>query len=171
MDERNTRYLPVPIKCDKCFSPQIQLKNEAEIYDKQRRDWPWVWHCNSCGAMVGCHVGTDKPLGYMANRAVRQKRSELHLLLDPLWKCQIFDRSLLYDGLAELLKIKPSICHISTLALHQLNTAIAATQILYNENARAIKQFERKQRADAKRKEDRNARRNKRRKRNIRPID
>lgn len=46
-----------------------------------------VWLCRGCGARVGCHPGTSRPLGNPADAATRRARITLHNdMLDPLWK-------------------------------------------------------------------------------------
>lgn len=45
------------------------------------------WVCPTCGARVGCHPGTKRPLGIPANAELRRARLILHeRLLDPLWQ-------------------------------------------------------------------------------------
>lgn len=166
--ERKGHLIP-PNKCDKCKSWNIALLNEAELYEKQRRIWPWVWYCYSCRAMVGCHYGTSNPLGYMADRNTRLKRARLHDLIDPLWKCEIFKREMLYEMIAELLDIDPRKCHISTLTFQQLTFAIRECTPLFNQHKRQLEKYERKQRADAKLAADKLARIVNRRNRNLRP--
>lgn len=35
---------------------------------------------------MGCHPGTDTPLGHMADKATRQARKRAHDVFDALWK-------------------------------------------------------------------------------------
>src|SRR5258707_499472 len=43
------------------------------------------WLCG-CGAFVGCHPGTSRPLGAPSNAALRRAKTAAHYNLDPLWK-------------------------------------------------------------------------------------
>jgi hypothetical protein len=166
--DRKYNAIDIPTRCDTCWSTDIAFKNEAELYDKQRRDWPWIWHCNKCDAIVGTHPGTNMPLGYMANKDIRNKRGKLHRLLDPLWQAKIYDRDVLYDALAHLLNMEPQECHVSTLRPKQLTIAINEMQVVYDSNKREIEKWEKKQRADAKLRADKLARLDKRRNRKLR---
>lgn len=69
--------------------------------------------CAPCGAWVGCHLGTEKPLGVPANAATRQARIQAHDVFDPIWKTGRMDRQAAYAWLAGLLGIRPEACHIS----------------------------------------------------------
>lgn len=57
------------------------------------------WKCGTCGNYVGCHHKTadrTKPLGCIPTPEIRQARSRLHALLDPLWKSGQFTRKHIY---------------------------------------------------------------------------
>lgn len=44
-----------------------------------------IWRCHVCDAHCGCHPGTELPLGRPGNAELRNARSEVHKILDPLW--------------------------------------------------------------------------------------
>ena len=44
------------------------------------------WRCTPCEAWVGCHRGTSRPLGELADRETRHARLRAHAIFDPLWK-------------------------------------------------------------------------------------
>ena len=44
------------------------------------------WLCDDCGAYVGCHAGSIKPLGTPADAYTRRARQTLHRQLDRLWQ-------------------------------------------------------------------------------------
>lgn len=47
------------------------------------------WGCTrypECDGVVGCHPGTEKPLGELADKATRTARKEAHDAFDALWK-------------------------------------------------------------------------------------
>lgn len=75
----------------------------------------------SCGAYVGCHPGTEIPLGYPAGRETRRAREAAHEAFDRLWKRKAQRdkmaagkaRGLGYKWLGEMLGIAPADCHIS----------------------------------------------------------
>ena len=51
-----------------------------DLWDKK------YWSCVPCGAYVGCHPGTDKPLGCIADKELRRLRVEAHERFDRLWR-------------------------------------------------------------------------------------
>lgn len=76
---------------------EAELTDGAEVYP-HRLDLSAkkFWICRPCGACVGCHPGTTRPLGMLANAELRRARMLLHnRMLDPLW--QTADQ---YDGYA-----------------------------------------------------------------------
>lgn len=56
-----------------------------------------LWACpGRCEAWVGCHEGTKKPLGRLANKELRQWKVKAHAAFDPLWK-----RKMQRDGVSK----------------------------------------------------------------------
>lgn len=76
-------------------------------------DEAWFWQCPRCRAHVGCHAGTQRPLGRVANERTRKARRRAHLAFDPLWKDRLWPRSAAYKWLAARLGIATAVCHIS----------------------------------------------------------
>lgn len=72
--------------------------------------------CRPCDAYVGCHDGTDKPLGTLADRRLRRSRNRAHRAIDPLWvdaPNRKEARVSVYKALAEALGIEREDCHIA----------------------------------------------------------
>ena len=44
-----------------------------------------LYQCQNCNARVGCHRGTIRPLGDLANEVLRLKRIETHQVFDAYW--------------------------------------------------------------------------------------
>jgi hypothetical protein len=66
------------------------LVSGDQIYSSRGDLWAKkFWHCESCKAWVGCHDGTDVPLGRLANAALRHAKMEAHAVFDPLWRAKI----------------------------------------------------------------------------------
>lgn len=61
------------------------------------------WLCRPCNAYVGCHPGTERPLGPPAGPALRQLRLLAHEALDPLWQSGRFKRAQVYRELSRRL--------------------------------------------------------------------
>jgi len=88
------------ITCPYCKA-RAQLASAADVYRGGLASKK-VWVCSNfptCDAFVGVYEGTDKPLGTMANKALRNLRKTCHSKIDPLWRSGEFTRKDLY-GLA-----------------------------------------------------------------------
>ena len=71
-----------------------------------------IYQCQNCGARVGCHKGTDRPLGNVANEALRLKRMETHQVYDSFWRRRKMTRSQAYKWLARELGVPEKQAHI-----------------------------------------------------------
>ena len=103
-----------------------------EIYPLSERLWHKTFYvCWICDAYVGCHPGSDKPLGSLANAELRAARVKTHTLhFDPLWKNQrLFGygdaRRKAYEWLAGKLGIRVEDCHIGQFDLETCNKVMA----------------------------------------------
>lgn len=117
------------VKCGYC-DRQAKLVGAEKIYP-HRRDLAgrWFWDCDPCGAYVGCHPGTTKPLGRLANAELRRAKQSVHRVLDPLWKSGGMKRKEAYALLAKGLSIAPQNCHIG---MFDVPTCQAAILVLKN---------------------------------------
>lgn len=75
-------------KCRYCSNEAALTKYREADYPYQRNYGP-MWVCAPCKAWVGCHPGTEKPLGGLANKELRDLKMEAHRFFDPLWKKKI----------------------------------------------------------------------------------
>lgn len=104
----------MPVTCPYCNQP-AELVTGADIY-RYREDLAHLsfWKCAGCDAYVGCHKGTETPLGTLADEETRVARSRLHATFDPLWRERILfkSRKKAYAWLADQLKIPVDQCHI-----------------------------------------------------------
>lgn len=85
--------------------------------------------CIKCQAWVGCHPGTLRPLGRLANAELRAAKQRVHAILDPLWKVaekRGRARRHCYKRLAADLGIKPEDCHVGMFDTPTCERAIAA---------------------------------------------
>ena len=91
------------------------------------------YRCISCDAHVGCHPGTDKPLGSLADSNLRSLRSKLHSIFDPLWKEGIWGtRRQAYLKLSYLLGIELNECHIGKFNVDQCKKAMIIIETIIN---------------------------------------
>lgn len=100
------------ISCPYCSRRAI-LVTGATIYP-HRKDLhdKHFYQCSPCDAYVGCHPGTTKSFGRLANLPLRMARSKAHAAFDPFWKTDLMTRKGAYTWLAEQLGIKVNDCHI-----------------------------------------------------------
>lgn len=130
--------LPPPELCDACCSCNVELTTNDRIYGRIYGNWPKIYYCKDCKAAVGCHPGTEIPLGRMADRRIRKLRANTHKVFDQLWKSGAMSRSKAYQWLAGSLQINVDDCHISWLSEQQLNFTIEAASKYYEENSEAL---------------------------------
>jgi hypothetical protein len=104
-----------------------KLADSQEIYGKS---YGPMWICRPCGAYVGCHKGTNKPLGTLANAETRELRKRVHAMFDPLWKSRRIHRTNAYGALAEEMRIERRHCHIGMFTSEQCRAAIEAIKTI-----------------------------------------
>lgn len=104
-----------------------QLVSGVEIYPHRSdlHHLPFYRCPGDCDAYVGCHEGTLKPLGRLANAELRHWKKRAHAAFDPIWERRwhikrqkdpkykkAMARGGRYKRLAELLEIPREECHI-----------------------------------------------------------
>ena len=114
-------------RCPYCGEEAV-LKDSKVIY---RRSYGMAWICwnyPQCDAYVGCHKGTDKPLGRLANKELREAKKAAHAAFDPLWlkaKDRRGERHKAYAWLAESLGIERDDCHIGMFDVETCKRVVA----------------------------------------------
>lgn len=73
------------LTCPYCLCAS-KLTTAAEVYDVADRPNNLMRVCYSCLAWVGCHSGTDRALGSLADDITRRARLAAHNHFDQLWK-------------------------------------------------------------------------------------
>ncbi len=90
------------MNCSYCGNPATYCSNEV-VYGLPYGKWPMIWFC-ACQpsyAYVGCHTGTNRPLGTMANAHLRSKRVIAHAAIDPIWEAGLLSRKEVYAWLSD----------------------------------------------------------------------
>ena len=68
----------------------IRLVPAADVYgsstERLGMQNEYLYQCQNCNARVGCHKGTTRPLGDVANEILRLKRIEAHQVFDAYWQ-------------------------------------------------------------------------------------
>jgi hypothetical protein len=106
--------LPKPVTCRYCDS-RVFIAHHKEVYGGLSfGSWPYVYLCESCGAYVGLHDGTDLPLGTLADAQLRESRKVNKRAFQSLLSIMAMDgvkRTQVYEWLAEKMEIPASECH------------------------------------------------------------
>lgn len=110
------------VTCPYCTKSAEFMESSATLY--AGRDYGPVYVCMPCEAWVGCHKGTTKPLGRLANRELRTWKIRAHRAFDPLWRELKMGRSGAYKMLAARMGIPKKKCHIGMFDIDQCRQAI-----------------------------------------------
>lgn len=100
------------LTCPYCGGAAV-LQDSAVLYHGHSYGNAWV--CENypeCDAYVGCHRGTDEPLGRLANWELREFKKAAHACFDHLWQDGPMNRTQAYAWLAAKLAIPEDDCHI-----------------------------------------------------------
>lgn len=83
-----------------------------------------IYQCQNCNARVGCHKGTIRPLGNVANEALRLKRIETHQIFDAFWREKRMSRTAAYKWLAKKMGLPEKHTHIGGFEMDQCQKVI-----------------------------------------------
>lgn len=119
--------------CAYCGAEAVLLKSSAPLYSG--RDYGPAWACKCGGgswvAWVGCHDGTYKPLGRLADQELRRAKIAAHAAFDPIWKARVKAgekkapaRGSVYKWMAEQLGIPRDQMHIGLLDVDQCKRVV-----------------------------------------------
>lgn len=97
------------MNCPYCQKPVGFIKTSESVY---RKDYGPLYICRPCEAWVGCHPGTDKPLGRLADKDLRIWKRNAHAAFDPIWREGKCTRKNAYLWLSGQLGISVNECHI-----------------------------------------------------------
>ena len=83
-----------------------------------------IYLCQNCNARVGCHKGTNRPLGNVANEVLRLKRRETHQVFDSFWQKNGMSRTRAYKWLASQMNLSEKDAHIGGFEMDQCQQVI-----------------------------------------------
>ena len=110
MKNEKSFWCPYCLKAAELVTGETVYPHRQDLYEKK------FYYCGDCNAWVGCHQGSDKPLGRIANAELRSKKIQAHAAFDPLWRegdSKLFKtRKKAYSWLADVLGIEVRRCHI-----------------------------------------------------------
>ena len=95
----------------------------------------YLYQCQNCNARVGCHKGTTRALGNVANEVLRLKRMETHRVFDVLWKRRHMTRTGAYRWLAAELHLSEGRAHIGGFEMDQCQQVIDLCEKEWNKEA------------------------------------
>jgi len=98
------------IICDYC-GDKATYEDSSVIYGRSY-GMVYICKCVEGWAYVGVHKGTNKPLGRLADKTLREMKKKAHSVFDPMWKSGGLSRKQAYSWLADKLSIKGKDCHI-----------------------------------------------------------
>ena len=103
--------------CEREIKARITWGKEIYPFNKHMRGIPF-WICDTCGNYVGCHHKTNdrtKPLGCIATPEIKNARSHIHKLLDPLWRDKLIGRGEIYKLISKEFGYQYHTANIKTL--------------------------------------------------------
>lgn len=115
--QRKKKVSPI---CRYCGG-KVVLTDASAIYGKGNDP---IYLCTNCNAYVGCHKGTTRPLGKLANAALRMKRQETHGIFDAFWKARGWNRSGAYIWLARGMSLSEDDAHIGNFEMDECEQVI-----------------------------------------------
>lgn len=109
MELRNDPLVLRGWSCPYCGAP-TELVDDTEIYGRTFGTRCYV--CRPCGAWVGCHKGTDRALGRIANKELRELKRQAHEAFDPIWEKGFLPQKAAYMVLSAAFGLPPDQTHI-----------------------------------------------------------
>ena len=106
--------------CPYCGKP-AEYVDSKEIYGIS---YGMIYLCRDCCAYVGCHRGSKRPLGQLADADTRKWRHRSHSCFDWLWRKHYFSRGGAYHWLAEKMGLDVKLTHIGMFDVEQCQKVI-----------------------------------------------
>lgn len=110
-----------PPTCPYCGEKAVMVDSSA-VYSKS---YGMIWLCRPCMAWVGCHKGTTRPLGRLANKTLRKAKVRAHEAFDQLWRSGALTRTFAYEWLAKQMGLSAAECHIGMFDVEQCERVVA----------------------------------------------
>lgn len=119
--------MKIPTICRYCGGV-IRLAPARKIYgastDRLGLAGENIYLCQNCNARVGCHKGTNRPLGNVANEVLRLKRRETHQVFDQYWQSSGLSRTKAYKWLTGQMNLPEKNAHIGGFEMDQCQQVI-----------------------------------------------
>lgn len=121
------------VQCDYCrYAAPLMT---GEVVYPHRKDLAKLnfYRCDPCDAQVGCHRGTIKPLGRLANKELRSHKSLAHAAFDVIWKDGHMTRTEAYAWLADMIGVIPSKCHMGMFDVNKCQRVVRYSELYIHE--------------------------------------
>lgn len=120
--------------CPYCKLPSV-LVDSAVVYG-EGANYGWMYYCGPCKAYAGCHKGTKKALGRLANEELRKWKIEAHKYFDMLWRLGFMKRSTAYKRLSKWLDIPKEYTHIGMFSVKTCKEVVIFAKTVMNDERR-----------------------------------
>jgi len=113
--------------CPYCGA-KTELIDSSYIYGKS---YGMIYICKPCDAYVGVHQGTNRALGRLADKKLREAKKRAHYYFDQIaktglinkiwtkWIPNVNNRGKAYKWLALQMRINEAVCHIGMMDITQ----------------------------------------------------
>ena len=118
----------VHVTCPQCHSKALLRPASVIFGDKAPDPAARYYICARypvCDCYVGVHPGTDRPMGTLADKALRQKRRQAHAVFDALWRGGAMSRKQAYRLLQLYLGVPEEDAHIAKFSTERCDDVIA----------------------------------------------
>ena len=115
------------LSCPYCGCPTA-LVDDSVIYGRSYGSRCYI--CRPCDAWVGCHKGSDKALGRVANKELRKLKHQAHEAFDPIWKDNYLPRKAAYEILSIAFGLPPEQTHIGMFNEDMCSNVISLSNVI-----------------------------------------
>jgi len=113
------------VVCPYCDLPATLVSGDIIYPHRPDLRTKVFYQCEPCDAYVGCHEGTTRPLGRLADKELRKYKKDVHAAFDPIWQLHKENsRREAYQWLAEKLQINYRDCHVGMFDIETCKRAI-----------------------------------------------
>jgi len=110
------------VYCPYC-NQRAEFTDSKEVYGKSY-GMIYLCKCVPSWAYVGCHKGSNKPLGRLADKRLREYKKKVHAAFDPLWESDKMKRAEAYEWLAKEMNIDKKECHVGMFDIERCQVAL-----------------------------------------------